>query len=174
MRTKIRCWIIGTTLAAGIGLVYWCGPVQAGDPKDLPSVVKDIAKSLKAGNLDAAKKVAAATVENRKLIDETSDLMHIFRPTDKGGLGIEKELKKPNVKDAERLGNLSAAMAELILAKGWPKDQGKRTKKGWNEYAETMRAASLDLAKANNAQKVTAAATKINNSCVGCHAIYKD
>jgi hypothetical protein len=100
--------------------------------------------------------------------------MHMFRPATKGGLDLEKQLKKPTLKNAPELGNMVAAMAELTLAKGWPKDAGAKTKMAWDKLADDMRLAGRDLAKADNAIKVTAAATKINNACVRCHSLFKE
>lgn len=174
MTTFARSLLAGITLLAIFAGLQSPGDSYAQGAGDLPAEIKKIAAALKKGDTDGAKKLAAATAKNVKLIEEMSDLMHMFRPVDKGGLGIEKNLKKLAVKDAQDLGNLSAAMAEIILAKGWTKDQGKKTKKAWNDYGEEMRIASAGLALAKDAAAVTAAATKVNNACTRCHNVFKD
>jgi hypothetical protein len=174
MTTKVRIWIAGITLLAMFALIYLSGPSYAHGQDDLAQTVKKIAVAINKGDNDGAKKLAAATAKNAKLIDEISDLMHMYRPKDKGGLGIEKALKNPAPTDAQELGNLVNAMAELTLAKGWPMDEGKKTKKAWNDFAAELRAAGQQLAKANDAKGVTAAATKITNVCNRCHSLFKE
>ena len=173
MTTSLRAPLTSIALAAVFGLTYisTCS-AEVGD--DLPAIVKKIAASFQKGDVAGAKKLAAATAKNEKIIDDIPDLMHMYRPADKGGLEIEKRLKKPAVKDAEELGNQVIAMAELTVAKGWAKDQGKRTKKAWNEFAEEMRGAAQDLAKAKTDKAVASAATKVNNACTRCHTVFKD
>src|ERR1017187_6875243 len=67
--------------------------------KDLPAIVKTMADLFKKGDTDSARKLAAATSKDPMLIDEITDLMHLYRPTNKGGLGIETALKKANGKN---------------------------------------------------------------------------
>jgi hypothetical protein len=175
MTTKARIWLAGITLVAGFGLIYVSTPTQAAaQAKDLPSAVKDIAAEIKNGKADAAKKLAAATAKNVKLIDEISDLMHMYRPSSKGGLEIENNLKKATVKNAVELGNLVNAMAELTIAKGWPENKGKRTKKAWNDFTEEMKDASIQLAKSTKPADVKTAAEKVTAACNRCHSIFKD
>jgi hypothetical protein len=174
MTTKFRIGIAGITLAAMAGLIYISAPSHAAQGEDLPATVKKIASEFKNNKADNAKKLAADTVKNPKLIEEISDLMHMYRPTDKGGLGIENDLKKVTVKNAAELGNLVHAMAELTVAKGWEKNQGKRTKKAWTDLTEEMRAAGIQLAKADKAADVKTAAEKVTAACNRCHSIFKD
>jgi hypothetical protein len=174
MTSCLRAPLFAMTLTALLGLTYISTSASSEGGDELPAVVKKIAASIKKGDVDGARKLAKATAANPKLIEEIPDLMHMYRPTDKGGLGIEKALKKTTAKEADELGNQVIAMAELTLAKGWPKDQGKRTKKAWNEFTEEMRAAAQDLAKAKNDKAAYAAATKVNNACTRCHTVFKD
>lgn len=170
MSTKIRLGFTGVTLVAALGLVCTSGASFEQGGADLPKTVKSIADAFKNGDADGAKKQAVAAA---KKIEDVPDLMEMFKP--KTGLNIAALLKKPNVKNAEEVGNLGAAMAELILAKTPAKDGKKgRTKKAWADFSEDMRAASLELAKAKDQKAVTAAATKIDNVCNACHAKFKD
>src|ERR1022692_2963945 len=114
MMTKSRVGLAAVLLLAGFGLIVLSGPSKAEVGKDLPTTVKGIAVEIKKGNDAGAKKMATAAAKG---IDEISDLMHMYRPTDKGGLGIEAMLKKATPKNAEEAANLTLAMAELTLAK---------------------------------------------------------
>jgi soluble cytochrome b562 len=148
----------------------------AGDKDMRPAVIK-IGDAFKAGKVDDAKKDAAKTA---RAFDETSDLMHLFRNRDKGGLGLENRiqmfLKKPNAKDAPVIEDAAyhlAAMAELI--KNRKPVKGKNAQ-DWANWADDMRDASLDLAKAANGKNVAAmtkAAGKVQATCNACHAKYK-
>src|ERR1017187_8209671 len=110
MTTNIRLGIAGTTLVALFGLIYVSAPSHAAAGADeLPATVKKIAAMIKKGDTDAAKKLTEATAKDKKLIDEISDLMHMYRPEDKGGLGIANSLKKATVKNADELANLVRA-----------------------------------------------------------------
>lgn len=174
MTTKIRIGIAGIALALGFGLIYVSQATSAEGGDDLGKVVKEIAKSIKGNDAAGAKKLAEKTAKNPKLIEEIPDLMHMYRPTDKGGLNIENDLKKVTAKNASELGHLVLAMGELTLAKGWEKNQGKRTKKAWNDLTEAMNKAGADLAKAANDKAATVAAGKVTASCKHCHDVFKD
>ncbi len=174
MTTKIRMGIAGITFLMMAGLVYTASASFALEGADLPKTVKDIAAAFKKGDAAGAKKLAAATAKNPKLIDDIGDLMLMYRPSDKGGLGLENSLKKATLKNADELAYLTIAMAELTVTKGWDKPNAKRTKKAWNDFSEELRAAGEELAKAKNAKSVAEAATKVNNVCGACHLKFKD
>src|SRR5262245_23251755 len=171
MITKLRMCFAGIVLAAVIGLICLSEPSQAAQDKDLNSVVVKIADAIKKGDNDAAKKMAAAAVEDKKLVEQINDIMHMFKPRNKGGMGVGlKPLMNPAkdgievalrdlgrdvpagvAKQAEALettGYWIAAIAELSIAKGWEKDSGKKTKKRWTEGTEDMRKLGIDFAKA--------------------------
>jgi hypothetical protein len=77
----------------------------------------------------------------------------------------------------ETTGYWIAALGEMSIAKGWPKDQGKKTKKAWTAYSEEMREAGIEFAKAAAAkggQEIKKAAGKVNSACNNCHSIFKD
>lgn len=175
MTTKARLCIAGLTLASVATFILTAGNSQASLlGEDLPAVVKKIAAEIGAGKADQAKKLAEAAAKNKKLIEEISDLMHMYRPSDKGGLNIEADLKKASAANAKDLGNRVQAMADLTIAKGWADPKGKRTKKAWNDFTEEMRTAGAGLAKAKNDAEAKAAATKVTNACTRCHTIFKD
>jgi hypothetical protein len=197
MTAKVRYLIVGITLAAMLGFVYLAAPALAGDGKDIPATVRKIADLIKKKDNDGAQKTAAKAAKN---IEELSDLMHMFRPRNKGGLGVgEKAMPNPTkdgievylrdlardvpatiAKQSESLeatGFWIASMGELSLAKAPTKDQGKKTKKAWNTYSNDMREAGIAFAKAagtKGSQEIKTAAAKVNASCNNCHSIFKE
>jgi hypothetical protein len=197
MTAKVRYLIVGVTLAAMLGFVYMAVPALAGDGKDIPATVRKIADQIKLKDDAGAKKTATAAAKN---IEELSDLMHMFRPRNKGGLGIgEKAMANPTkdglevylrdlardvpatiAKQSEALetsGYWIAAMAELGHAKAPAKNMGKKTIKAWNDGMTDMRAAGIAFAKAattKGAQEIKTAAAKVNATCNNCHSIFKD
>lgn len=187
-------------LAAVIALICLSAPSQAAQDKDLNAVVVKIADAIKKGDNDEAKKLATAAVNNKNLVEQINDIMHMFKPRNKGGMGVGvKPLTNPakdglevalrdlgrdvpaNVaKQAEALetsGYWIAAIAELSAAKGWERDSGKKTKKAWAAGTEEMRKLGIDFAKAaagKGGQQIKTAAAKLNENCNRCHSIYKD
>jgi hypothetical protein len=200
MTTKVRLGIAGIALAAGFASIYLSSPSYAGGDKDLKTVVRKIADAIKKGDKEGAKKLAAAAVKNKNLVDEITDVMHMFRPRKKGGMGIGEKAGSNPVKDGieitlrdlgrdvpgnvgkqaealETTGYWIAAISELSTAKGWPKDQGKKTKKSWNEYSEEMSKLGVSFAKAaagKGAGEIKTAAAKLNENCNRCHSIFKE
>ncbi|MSQ94401.1 MAG: hypothetical protein EXR98_07575 [Gemmataceae bacterium] len=197
MTAKIRYLIVGTTLVAMLGLAYLSAPVLAGEGKDIPATVRKIAEMIKKKDDDGVKKTATAAAKN---IEELPDLMHMFRPRNKGGLGIgEKPMANPTkdglevylrdlardvpatiAKQSEALetsGYWIAAMAELGHAKAPTKNMGKKTIKAWTDGMTDMRAAGIAFAKAattKGAQEIKTAAAKVNATCNNCHSVFKD
>jgi hypothetical protein len=191
-------WVAGITLAAIAGLIGMSEASFVEGEKDIKGTVAKIADALKAGDKETAKKLATAAAKN---IDEIGDVMHMFRPREKGGMGIGPKVFGTNkAKDGieitlrdlardvpanvakqsdalEAAGYYIAAIAELTAAKGWAKDSGKKTKKAWNEYSEEMTNLGIAFAKAANgkgAQQMKTAAAKLNENCNRCHSLFKE
>jgi hypothetical protein len=199
MTSKVRLWAAGATIAAVVGLVYLSGPSLANEgDKDLPETVKKIATEIKKGNAAGAKTMSEAAA---KKIEDTAELMHLFRPHSKGGLGwggkrgtnpasdgLEKKIQEfsktvPANIAAQVDNNVEAAgwlqaMADLTLAKVPAKDAaGGKTKKAWIGWSEDMRKASAAFNKAaaaKDAAGMQKAASQINNACVSCHSKFKE
>ena len=169
MNKKIRLSIASVLLLAAFGVFCASGFSFANVGDDIEKAVKSVAAEFSKGKPEDAKKVA---VKAAKAIDDVDKLMEMYG---KGGMQIDAKLKKVTVKNAAELGNLTAAMAELTLAKTPAKDESKgRTKRLWIESAEQLRAASLELAKAKDAKTVKDAYNKIENACAACHAKFKN
>jgi hypothetical protein len=200
MTTKVRIWVASAMLAAMLGLAFVSSPSAAqGKKKEVDVAVKEIADELKKGNKAAAKKMADDAAKN---LDEISDMMHLFRPRNKGGLGVgstpltnpAKDGIEVMIRDLSRdvpggiakqaaslqeMGYHIAAMGELAnaaVAKA-PVGGGKKTKKAWTEMSEDMRSLGLAFAKASagkGGQEIKTAANKVNANCNKCHSIFKE
>ena len=82
-----------------ITLVCLSGPSYATGEKDLKVTVKKIADAIKKGDAAGAKKLATAAVKDKDLVDEMSDIMHMFRPRNKGGMGVGEKAGTNPAKD---------------------------------------------------------------------------
>lgn len=198
MKMKVQVWLTCAMLAALTGLIYVTGPTYAQGEKEPDVAAKKIIAAIKAGKLADAKKIA---VDSAKLIEETSEIMHLYRPRSKGGLGwgskqganpatdgLEKKIQEfakgvPVTIAMQSENNLEAAaqlaaMTELVLAKTPTKDAaGGKTKKAWVGFTEDMREGITAFEKAAAKKDNIAmakAASKINSACVNCHSKFKD
>jgi hypothetical protein len=186
--TQVRLGL-GAVVAAALGLVMAAEYVRAGDPKTRDAVDK-IAKAIQKGEKAEAAK-----------LDEIDEVMAGFKLRTKKGFGVGAkagaiepdgiELKLDSIeqkginaatlkKEADALieaGYRSTAILEVAHKRGWQEaDKGKKTKKAWARLSEESRDASagfVEAVKGGNADKVKAAATKLNSSCAACHAIFK-
>ena len=162
--------------------------------KDLPTNIKEIAELFKRGEIKEAQRLAALAAQD---IEEISDLMHMYRPRNKGGLGwgttpqgnpirdgIEHGLRGmgrdgvavPNYKDAEVAGYSTAAIAEITLARK-PKFKESNDNNSWIKNAEELRKAGIQLARAsaaNDVKAIVTAARKAEAACNSCHIKFKE
>jgi hypothetical protein len=166
--------------------------------KDMRVNAKNIADLLKMGKTPMARKLAANVT---KEIEDFADLMALYRPRNKGGLGwgpngpmkpaqdgIENMLtvvgrgKPANpLKDAanhEEAAYWLMAMAELTIAKAPKKDGGaKASKKAWLIHASDLRDAAAAMQKGAagyDAVHFRQAATWASTACNKCHVIFKN
>jgi hypothetical protein len=197
--TVVRASILVITLATTAGLLVGSVPAQPGG--DLKKTVREIATDFRKAEKDkgdpkAAKELAAKT---GKAIEETTELMTMFRLRDKGGLGVGvtagpnpardgieamiRELSRnvppvvlKDVGALEEMGYMIAAMGAIVDAKGPPKGADAKGKKLWHEYAHDAQLTGLAFAKAaatKNPVTIKMAAIKVNVACGGCHAFFK-
>jgi hypothetical protein len=201
MTSKLRLWVAGVAFAAVAGLVFVSGPSRANQGGGLDDEVKKIGAAIKKDDAAGAKKMVDAAVKKPGLVDEVSDLMHLYRPRNKGGLGygskvgtnpatdgLEKKVQEftkgvPANAAAQKENNLEAAswmaaLADLTLAKTPAKDgPGGKTKKAWIGWSKDLRGAVDDFKKASAAGDGVAmskAANKMNNACLSCHSKFKE
>jgi hypothetical protein len=197
--TILRAAIFGIALATTAGLLIGAGPAQPGG--DLKKSVTQIAGHMRKADKDkgdakAGKELAAKI---GKSIEETAELMAMFKLRDKGGLGVGKEGALGATRDGiepliremaravpvvvlkdiaalEEMGYMIAAMGAIVDAKGPPKNADAKGKKLWHEYAHETHVQGLEFAKVvanKDAKKIKLAAYKVNNACGGCHAFFK-
>src|SRR4051812_11716744 len=96
MSVKFRVMFAVMTLVAVLGLIFLSAPTYAGGEADIKDTVKKIAEAIKKGDHDGAKKIAATSA---KKIDEIHDVMHLFKPRNKKGLGVGEKAGANPAKD---------------------------------------------------------------------------
>lgn len=198
MTMQVRLWLTGVAFTTVCGLVSVSASTLLEGDKDEQDAVKKIAAEVKKGNAAGAQKMSEGAA---KKFEEVSDLMHLYRPRSKGGMGwgskaganpatdgLEKKIqefaKGVSVTAAAQVeSNLEAAywlaaMTELTRAKTPTMDKaGGRTKKAWIVLTDDNReaiAAFTKAAQAKNGAAMAKAANKINSTCVSCHSKFKD
>jgi N-acetylglucosamine kinase-like BadF-type ATPase len=198
MSVKFRVMFVVMTLVAVLGLIFLSVPSYAGGAGDIKDTVKKIAEAIKKGDKTEATKIAKTAAKD---IEDIHDVMHLFKPRNKKGLGVGEKAGANPAKDGievalrdlardvpagvakqaealETTGYWVAALAELSIAKGWPDaDKGKKTKKAWTGWSEDMRDAGIAFAKASaskGGQEIKTAAGKLNASCNNCHSVFKE
>ncbi len=149
----------------------------------------------KLGDADLAKGIAKA--------NEIENVMHQFKPRNKGGIGVGS-VAPPGVKDSieltvidlsndkkgftkdavskfspdlVKLAKQTQAIAEISAHYAPLAKKGAKDPAVWKQLNEDMKAGAADLAKAaeaKDADGVKAAANKLNTSCVRCHEIFRD
>ena len=153
---------VGVLFVAGMGLSFFSCPSHAVQEQDIKKTIGEIATAFQKGPPAQAKAQAKKlAVAAAKKLDEINDVMLLFRPPAKGGLG-------------DKDGYTIAAIAEVTLARPPLRDQGKKTKKAWAQWSSDLRDAGLALAQAKGAQQIKAATAKVKTICVNCHAVFKD
>jgi hypothetical protein len=191
MRIKF-VWVASIALSAAL-LTVASGSTATDDA--INNALNAIADKLEKGDTDGAKKAA------KEMADKTDveDFMHGFKLRKQGGVGVGKkdtitpdgiELKINSIardgmtaaamkKEADalaRAGNVAAAIGMVALAKAPEKDDGKKKKSDWNEWANSMVQSSGEFAKAAKAEDAASlrkVATKLKQSCDSCHMVFK-
>lgn len=198
MTTKLRLTLASVLLAAALGLICASTAMSGGADKSVVDAITKIAEAAEKGD-DAAAKKLAMKASSMKEIEDNSDLMHLFKPRNKGGLGwgsqkssnpatdgLEKKVqdyaKKVSATEAADPMNKEAAgyiigLSYIVKVRGWTGPMGGgKTKKAWDGYADDMMKESKAFAKAvagKNANDIKAAADKLNNVCLNCHSKFK-
>lgn len=191
-------------MAAGalLGLGICMAGVANGHPddKDKNPAAEPILKLAETLKKDpaAAKKEAEALA--KKL--DFEDVMHVFKPRAKGGVGfdptaaankdgIETKLldmvkPKPAVpldKDIkakaaeyERMTEIVQAVAEVTQFAPIPKGMNGKGPKDWKQYIEDTKKGAKELSaavKTGDAAKVKTAANNLNSACNNCHTDFR-
>lgn len=116
---------------------------------------------------------------------DMEEVMQVFRPKPRGGLGIEKKLnalaenKTKRVPEAELTEDFEFEARVVAQVAEWIKDDYKPMKKPaeWKARAEEARVSALDLArviKARDVEKAWPAVRRLDNACMGCHEVFRE
>lgn len=119
---------------------------------------------------------------------DLDEVMNVFAKTEKGGLGIEKDLinlgtqKRPYSPAQMSPKLMLAAYKTAVLADlvdehiESAKDNAKDKKKDWQTSSQDMRTSAIELAeavKSKNAKAAKTAVNKLNTSCNACHGLFR-
>jgi len=189
---------LGAAAILGIGSLTSAERSNAAQAKGLADTIGKIAAAVDKGDMEGAKKLAAACAKD----SEWEEFMHLFvlRSHKKPGLGvgdkagaitpdgIEKKLMKlaENPLSDKDLGAESAALVKMgndmtaltlvTLAKPPEKDDGKKKKKDWIVWSEVLLKASQEFtaaAKYKKAADLQKAAVKADKACGKCHDVFR-
>jgi cytochrome c556 len=182
--------------AATLALVIWA--VAAGDSNSADD------KGGKVGPYNAdILKLADGQGSAKEIADkaELGDVMQAFKPRSKGGLGVGKvpdavkpdgieqkfiamgkSKKGPSKADLTSQADALARAAAVTKAVGsitllYADKDGKKNPTKWKQYVGEMDKAADDLSKAtqnSDSEGVKKAVGKINDSCINCHADFRD
>lgn len=184
----MKRYIIGAALVLGLALVATQSWAADEDTLKAQKDILDVTKEIEAGK-DVTAKIAAL----RKKYDDMEHLMQVYKPRERGGLGVGPKSKGDGIEfkivnlgkrkltagqlekekdDLIKMANVNIAMAK-ITAKFTPAKKGKE----WNMFSSDMEKASkalLDAVKKGDPEAVRKAAANLNSSCNGCHSDIRD
>jgi len=184
-------YILGLALVLGVALV--AGYIRAADDDDEDArkargAILDVTKDVEGGK-DVNNKIDAL----RKKYEDLEHLMKVYKPREKGGLGIGpaskgdgiefkiinlgKKKLAPGALSKEKAELLKMAYLNLAMSKITNKFVGKKKPKEWKSYSEDMEKASKELLEAlkkDDPVAVQKSAFKLNASCTGCHSDIRD
>jgi hypothetical protein len=188
--------IVGAVVVLGL-LCVLASPGSAGGENALAGKILKMADLIEKGDAAGAKTQAKALAKDTEL----DDVMNLFKPRKKKGIGvgdkpgvanpdgIEQKLialgrdapsgttLTKEAKALQKMGYVMAAVAEFATAKAPEKDMGKKKVKDWTMWATEMREGSVafaDAAKSNSPAEVHKAAVKLNGACNNCHSVFRD
>jgi hypothetical protein len=190
--------VFGSMLFLVIGLMAGNSAVLgADDDKEIKQAQKDVLDLVKM--ITDGKDVSAKAAEIKKKYEDLNTVMHIYKPSPKGGIGYGKpnagdgiEMKvialgskkalaaavlSKEKQDLIRMARINLAMAEITMHYAPAKPKGGKGAKEWKQYTTDMKKAAGDLAKAaeaGNSAKVKDAANNLNNACNNCHSDFRD
>ena len=196
MKRLTLLWAVGAGLLA-VGLI--AGNINGAATDDATnSAINGIADLLAKGDAAGAKKAAFELTKKKEF--DLEDVMYGFKPRNKKGIGvglkagvaapdgIEQKIEslvrdgitpaliKKEGEALTRAGYVIGAVAVIANAAAPAKDDGKKLKKDWVQWAEGMAKASDEFsaaAKTMSAADLKKAASNIKKSCDSCHAVFK-
>jgi Cytochrome C' len=194
-RTRVGA-VVGAVAVLGLLFVI-ARSGSAGDEKVLAGKILKIADLVEKGDAAGAQKAAAALAKDTEL----EDVMHLFKPRKKKGLGVgdkpgsitpdgieqqyiklgRDELSQGQAaKEASalaRMGYVTAAIADFAMHKPNDKVKSAQDKQDWKKWTTEMRETSVafaEAAKSKSSAAVHKAAEKVNASCNSCHSKFRE
>lgn len=188
----MRKFVRGLALIAGLA-AFSAVRAEDEDVKKAQKDILDVAADVEAGK-DVASKVAAI----KKKYEDLNTLMAIYKPRERGGLGIGEKSKGDGLElkfidlgkrapakgtldkqkaDLVKAGYVNIAMAKISHAYAPAKPKGGKGPKDWAKYADDQEAASkslIEAVKKGDGAAVKKAATNINAACTACHGDFRD
>jgi hypothetical protein len=185
-------WVAGVSLLTAALAI---GSEKLATDDETNAAVNAIADKLEKGDKEGAKKAVADLAKA-----DLEDVMHAFKLRKQKGIGVGKnkdeiqpdgiELKinaiardgitvaalKKEGPALVRAAYVTGAIAQVALAKTPEKDEGKKKKSDWVEFATAMSTVSQEFAaaaKADDAPALKKAANKLKQQCDSCHMVFK-
>lgn len=183
-------------LAAALALGVWLSAAADSNSAD-EKPAKPGPYNTEVVDLAAGKGSAEAIAKKAEL----GEVMHAFKPRDKGGLGLgptpgaikpdaielklidlgkmKKGLPKGDVaKQADAIAKAAdVAKAIAEITDFYADKDGKKNPKKWKEFTDDMKKGAVELSKAakkGDGEAIKKAANNLNKSCNDCHADFRD
>jgi len=194
-----RLTAMSAVLAAGLLALTVTNQVAAFDDKESAEAIKQVVEIAGGKDVEEGKVDEAKTKAVHKKYEDLNTVMHIYKPRDKGGLGTGPKSKGDGIEfklnnlgsksplapmtlekekdELIKIARISVVMAEISKHYAPEKPKAGKGKKDWNQYADEMKKASVDMIKA--AQKgdpvgLKKAANNVNSACNSCHSDFRD
>jgi XXXCH domain-containing protein len=188
----------GALLGLGIGMAGVAN--GRADDKDKNPAIEPILKLAETLKKDPAAGKKEAEALAKKL--DFEDVMHVFKPRAKGGVGFDKDVdaKKDGIEtklldmvkpkpavpldkdikakaaDYARMTEVIQAVTEVTQFVPAPKGMNGKGPKDWKQYIEESKKGAKELAdavKSGDPAKVKTAANNLNSACNNCHTDFR-
>jgi hypothetical protein len=189
-----------TFMAALLGLGFWSITVLSAEDEEKKAAQEAVLKLVDAMNGkggDVKAQIAAITEK----FDELEPIMWVYKPRNKGGVGMGKngaddieltlgKIGNPKAKakltakklaewkdDLIKAGELSKAVAAIAEQDKYTQQYGKKDAAKWKNYTKDMKKGGEALIKAvqqGSVLQVIKAANDLSASCTNCHSDFRD
>jgi hypothetical protein len=193
MKKLAVLWVAGIGL---LGLTVAEGAYRAAEDGEANGAINKVADLLEKGDVAGAKKAAAAVAAK----NEVETIMTAFNLRKKKGIGVGataneimpdgieakiQALARDGIAPAAlkkegpglaRVGYVIAAVGHIALAKAPAKDTAKQKKSDWIQWSQDLAKSSEAFAiaaKGSSAAEIKKTASKVNQTCDNCHAVFK-
>jgi Cytochrome C' len=193
MKKLAVLWVAGVGL---LGFTVAQGAFRSVEDGEANGVINKVADLLEKGDAAGAKKAAQDVAAK----NEVETIMTAFNLRKKKGIGVGananeimpdgieakiQALARDGIAPAAlkkegpglaRSGYVMAAVGLIAVSKAPAKDTAKQKKADWLQWAQDLTKASEEFAaacKGGSAAEVKKTASKINQTCDSCHAVFK-